>query len=458
MLIFVLVATGLLSQFSSTLLLWDLKDGVVGTVPSMKSFPVGISAKSFRRLPTSFGKDNRPWLYRHFSSFPIFGEVRDGSTPDADLDDTGESIRALVPIRGDVDRSELKSFNGTVLLFGLRTTCMAPNVSVFNFNPDISPTVNITLTAPYPHWMNVNTLQNPSSITPFLNLTGENTVLARGMDQPSRPLHSDWDITSDRAFDYNYPAPRPKTGMYNTTDLGFDPEIRILYNVTYTGRGSDTRNPTWKQKDSQGPWVEIELEPNATSYSSIHVTVCVLSFMPEHGEAMLQRNKPAPEPTTQYNITEQQLNTSEVEEFLVPKFDNQRRPILNIEKDNWNIVPRLLTNTSEYPWKNTSSRAIFTLGMIDTGPALAARNLALCSACYVVSKGNTQIHGNLAAIFQSILRSTGSPAWALHGLWMLIIEAFYYDVLEQFDDFEEVSVEYFTKALIPSFSRGLTIV
>lgn len=122
-----LTAVSLVLQFSSTLLLSDLATG-----------PVQMFANTTRGIGL-LGDDQNSVLNNYYTdpllttspSYPVFagyGFDKPTSLPE-NVEDTGPTIRALLPLSTQDRRSQVLSFQGNATLYDARWICMPPTLS-----------------------------------------------------------------------------------------------------------------------------------------------------------------------------------------------------------------------------------------------------------------------------------------------------------------------------------------
>lgn len=122
-----LALSSLVSQFTSTLLLWDVRTREVRGFPSTNETRVGFSLQDYvDAFPASLSKDHDHWASapRGFAPFAEWAE-RPTSLPDS-VADTGPTVRALLPL--DLQNLPIASYEGTAALFDARVACVRPDI------------------------------------------------------------------------------------------------------------------------------------------------------------------------------------------------------------------------------------------------------------------------------------------------------------------------------------------
>lgn len=119
----ILALTTLGLQFSSTILLSDV---ALASVASRRttaiSSPYGLSTLQLAQI------ENKEPDYSRVtpSTFPTFAEYSETVEVQKDVDDTGTSVRALLPISDSATRESTASYAGWGTLMNSRTLCMSP--------------------------------------------------------------------------------------------------------------------------------------------------------------------------------------------------------------------------------------------------------------------------------------------------------------------------------------------
>lgn len=122
-----LLLSSLLSQFSSTVLLSDIKSGlvprfqVVNTIPT--SLQDGENSSTFTAVDTT-AWHRRPAAYASFAEYPP-GQYTNGTG----FTDTGLSLRAFLPIADQATRVLTKDYIGPATVVDTRVACFLPNIT-----------------------------------------------------------------------------------------------------------------------------------------------------------------------------------------------------------------------------------------------------------------------------------------------------------------------------------------
>lgn len=124
----------LLSQFSSTLLLWDVRSSTVQDSPQSHGIHIGMGMQNFiERFESTVSRGKNVW-FSSPQSFQAFAEWNEA--PETQLDaviDTGPIVRAFLPVGSELERSMINRFEGIASLFDARVACIRPIITDWTF-------------------------------------------------------------------------------------------------------------------------------------------------------------------------------------------------------------------------------------------------------------------------------------------------------------------------------------
>ena len=137
-----LACTTSLLQLSSTILLWDIRPGFAHgfeeTVPAVVGYNLSniLSASVIDSSLLNGIIRHTPNYWTSIpQNFPAFAEWNRAVThEDSGIADTGPTIRALLPVSSEADRSLLRDYRGMATVFDARVTCVRPDITDLRFS------------------------------------------------------------------------------------------------------------------------------------------------------------------------------------------------------------------------------------------------------------------------------------------------------------------------------------
>jgi hypothetical protein len=268
---FFLVAT---SQFSSTLLVVDFQ------LFQLISFPKHISYGYTTWVHLSDGalstddpltRNDDEWSRVPVQS-PIFAEYSEPGQLKDNIDDTGLSLRALLPMNSQSQRESVHSFSGMARILDCRVLCVQPKFSIkLLYDPKDSDPDNLV------GRIEGNITANLSNVPQLYHLGNESiTERDGGSKQYSgtfscddyRPSFSDqkmnWLLCSLGTTGDSFSPLSPLTNVTYSANYALDYGIRpkVLVSMTATGDQDGAlftaANTTWKHINSStfGPWAK----------------------------------------------------------------------------------------------------------------------------------------------------------------------------------------------------------
>ncbi|KAK6537212.1 Mitochondrial outer membrane protein iml2 [Orbilia ellipsospora] len=135
-----IILTTTVLSFTSTILLSDVTQQPIPNEATNVTIPLDISwVSGFGQLITPSGVNY--WKSSPPAIFPTFGEYSTEPLVAPGIVDTGSTIRALLPFTDSKDRSSLRSYKGKALVWDGRVICQKPQVSsyeVINIDNDLN--------------------------------------------------------------------------------------------------------------------------------------------------------------------------------------------------------------------------------------------------------------------------------------------------------------------------------
>jgi hypothetical protein len=415
-----LLITTSVIQFSSTLLLSDLKLGPLkgAVVPSEVrpglSYPVG----GIERIARDSAWTTDP------PNYATFGEYHEPLTQTADgMTDTGMLLRAFLPYAAAGSRQSLATYKGNALTIDARVTCQAPSITEF-----VGRGLNGQITGIMSPTTNVSAEQAPEP-SPFnCTVAGKGQITICQLAQSSDPFEGSL-----------------KSQFENST----------AYGAAFLVINGSSDAATGKQ------WQNLSFpRTNATSEASISFTLCFAPWDAAILDVTLHSDSNRTEPLLQYWGD---FEPSDVLAHLIPMTKNATRQIMEMKK------PHSFLGDLPPPRR----RPIVQSDMGGSSASPRGTNLPLPGNWSVFLTGAplvTHLRGfespptriisadpALAAIFTGAIRAGFSVEWALSSLITVLSMTNYYSQQAAFDRVDTVAVSFFENVLYPRSYTGLTI-
>lgn len=286
-LLILLACTTSISQFTSTLLLWDIESGNVLGFPAEKDLDAGFSMNDymehFRTLLTQAPNywASTPSTYNTFAEWSIGADA----LPDHAVD-TGPTIRALLPITSNNDLLELEEYNGTASLFDARVSCVRPTIEDAAFNFDLQVLENFTGTlfpVSVPEEIERNSILSTTGIFPegfpftcrMDNMQVGKSFVVCALPRTAGGLINSLDPMNNKSLIHSLDPPDPGVGLWHASSSngsGFQWPVLMGHTVLFW-----TRTPGENQASSNrsggfdiaenGPWLEYTLRDTGDTWS-----------------------------------------------------------------------------------------------------------------------------------------------------------------------------------------------
>jgi hypothetical protein len=406
----VLVSAAL--HFIPTLLLSDFGNGLLASGNgNTKSIPYSLDDAERANLT----RGERDFTSLNPSQFPTFGEFAvSPASQQAGVDDTGESIRAFLPLASSSERTSISTYQGRATLVNSRVICLAPVVENATYS---SLGLSTSPDSPTQQLQGLLSTGNsiPSTLKSEPNASNEfsfvcNFELAQsGSEWPitlCSVQSSNGSITIDSPFANGIMADTSTFVLLNHTMNSTIPISANVGNVSIT---------SWKS-DLSGAWTNLTYTPNPMF--SIQLSFCFVSTGTLDAEIEATGTQDRTEPTM--NVTKgDSIYKSDVSAIL-----NQ----LDVSTTNATAATQraVLPLKSQNPW-GSSTNSKSALQSPSTFSNKAA-TYGLCTFCggYASSTTTLGIASTLSIIFQRALQDSGSPAKALQALFTVTNGMQYY--------------------------------
>jgi len=429
---------GFLTQFSSTILVSDL-----GTqqIPSpAESLKVAYEIGAMDLVANEIYGGLEFWKTNP-QSYPTFAEYSEPPVREEYIQDTGLTLRSMLPFPTEPQRTSLRYYSGMTTIMDSRVTCVRPRLKVQVERP--GPTGGIMHVSIFLDQVPPQIFEPPPKgiLTAAIPCSYETSVYGRRNDSN----RAEWKITM-----CNIPSSgnmiSPWTGLANFTGGA------LVLNVTDDGElypeGSvsddDTIEPDKYEAD--GPWQRM-IFPGKFRAAA---TVCFFTLQMVQMDIEMSRDAGRQEPRMAWDKDKRLYNTSAIMEWLGvtgKQTPASERGLLSITpKSSWKM-PSDSFKTGLY----TGFMSPFHTITQPTQPGVL-----LCSSC--PGEDDDRPHRARVYAFQDVLQSTGNIALAIQSLWTMLTISEYYDRLERFDHAEAAKIASFEDALVPVGRKGFFLV
>ena len=427
-----LMATGLLIstsilQFSSTVLLSDLKPGPLGGHDFETQIRNGLSYRNItRRITRDSAWTSNPPLY------PAFGEYTETLTPTDGVSDTGILLRSFLPYATAESRESLRSYAGKAMVLDARVSCQAPRLTHVlseGHYAQVNGTAGIT--------HGIRMLQYISAVDFACSIAGLNeySICQLGRTFPAYvgSLNSQFE----------------KSSSYGTAFLvakgthGTPPSTMGTDWAHFTFSNQTTGNQTVSGRPSSGAIFSLCFAPWDASILDVS-----LSSTSNRTEPLMQ--------------WWDSFKTSAVVDHLLPH--REHRQILRMAKPQSLLGD--LPPTHERPIVQSDASGSSAAEYGSNTPLPGNWSIFLTGEPMITLLNNFSRSPNraiaadpaLAAIFTDTMTATGSVAWAVSSLITVLSMSNYYSQLPAFDRLDNVTVSKYVDVLYPRQHLGLVLV
>ena len=429
---------------------------------------------------------------RKASVYPTFAEYSEPPFLEDGVSDTGLTLRAFLPYSSAQDREDTYRYNGRTTVLDSRVTCQLPNLEGETVQADLDGSLYFTgsvratratprlgnVTISLVPWANASGYDNVYNesvpffcVAPsdnegsFTNLTNQwRTTLCQLGECSSETFSVAGGLISE--FKSNLTLPGPNDSLDNSESSTTYGTAYLMVNITKgaastwravteaSSSGSGVRPPKYS---TSGEWLDLVYSNGALVLS---VTLCYSSFdtadLPVKISSTANRTETTPVfdfDSSTYTFDALREQYGQYGDTLSP----EQRGVLRLDKQDWTA------NQSEMPPVEPYMRDFANLG----GPkgegndpnytALLWEGLTPQNAS---NRSFQWLDPDLMHIwlFQEIVQSGGSIAFALQSLITLLSSMAYYDQLGQFDNRAPISQTQFVTANTPQRYRGFVAV
>jgi hypothetical protein len=477
-----LIATSILLQFGSTVLVSDMSLGQLPGFPVDQTIPYDFTYERDRWWrETVYNRTKPPEFSQALSwqvapaMYPSFAEHNE-AVENPGVDDTGVLLRALLPFQDAQSRETLRSYSGKALVLDARVSCQPPIIRNFNSSHAMGDATNLT----------------GSFVPSRPDVTG---LWTKHSDDGS-PFPVPFNC-SLRYFDgvalcamvrWSDSHPGPELGlgglisqfadMSDDSDSERVPESRSRYAGPYLifSYGGQSHIPTGGSPDEAGPWTFV---PNATRPTrteedgdivdtgnivdtGLNITVCYTAWDIARLPVIMPSDGNRTEPTYLGNHAFSSSSAFRIAHQLAAYHNagkNSERGILTLSKpSSW--LPD--------PDDHLSGMSVFELGAVPRQPGnedfddmyqLSSGGMynEECNDTIVdrVDENYRFPERRIRALFLRTLEYTKSPAQALSALVTTFSTMAYYDQMPFFDQNTTSTLSFYETVLFPRSDRGL---
>lgn len=269
-----LLLTTIVSQFTSALLVSDLAPGQVVSLYEKVTSAYGFDSPSdvigSSEPPSLEGFSYNPWTRRPSSS-EIFAEYSEYVETADNIDDTGPTIRAFLPLPIQRERELLQEFRGMAQVVDSRVICLRPVVS----NLRLCSTFYVDSVGVCGS-LSINNIPDTIVFRENVTSTGFVCVLA----DASKPQYG-WSLCNTRFGDMT-------TNLTNATTTGFGPSLMSMSYMLWNSGDVVKQLQGFPQRDghlelietsASGPWLHQralfrDREGNAGGEANIKMSWC----------------------------------------------------------------------------------------------------------------------------------------------------------------------------------------
>ncbi|KAF3931152.1 hypothetical protein ABW20_dc0110192 [Dactylellina cionopaga] len=232
-------------------------------------------------------------------------------------------------------------------------------------------------------------------------------------------------------------------------------EAYLIFNTSGTRddfQSTTTPPDSWEQEEYEA-WTRLT---TPSGRSSISASLCFINPLPFNYAVEAWADGDATEPTLGWNETSGEYITDDILELLgatYPQLSPKERHILELKpRLNWTAFETEeaygATSTVNFIWSALNRVYGVEIPLTNTAVDLTPSS----------SFHSIDIHRAHIVIFQNILKTTGSPALALQGLFTVLTQVAYYDFIAQFDVSAPSETVFSAKVTIPLRWNGILVV
>ena len=420
------------------------------------------------------------------ATFATFAEYAEAPIDDPGVDDTGVTLRAFLPFSSQATRQNLHSYEGYTTTVDTRVTCQAPTLdgAPLTVIPDGSNTIifnaSILARQPTPRLFN-HTFQWANAISGEIEF---NRSIGVGC---FAPVNLGLNTPSWRTSLCQLPENMPYAGglvsefqqnpPFDEMKVMENPDNQFWWNSTLWGIGHLVLNVTlgepedWQavlgdHGDQHPPFYQIRENWLDLIYSEgeqvLSLSLCYSSFMTADMPVKIQSPTNRTEPSPVYDLSQSKYTFDSVRQMYGQNRSVSRseRGILDLVKaDSW------LVNDTALPPMESFVRAYTNMDGPQKNAIDKSGYVGNLTALFGFYQGTDALIDEDVLLpdrfhswlFQEIVQSGGSIAFAMQSLLMFMASTSYYQQLPQFDLASNVTQTQFIVTNVPKSWTGFTV-
>ena len=477
--VLLLFTTTFMLQFSSTVLLSDLRLGQLPSLASQRTATYDFDYKAYGGPGqfdpalgfTSWEKFSYPlqmrtstWL-RNPPAYPTFAEYsRSVSVPEG-VDDTGVLLRAFLPYADAQSRESVRNYSGNAMVLDARVSCQAPKLEHLSIHRGEDYVTQGRMRGKLqPSTTAIDRLWTPKT-PPQLDcsLLVRHNALTICQITSMSPLYDNYDANGGLVSEF-----------WNTTDMNevlgngmsmwsMGMIVISLANITNKQLKEDIRG-----LDRRGPWTSV-----TTSGQTWEVSMCYTAWDTADLNVNMHSDMNRSEPIAYWNSSRGYYTVPDVHEQLGEIPDEEAVPdsrgILQLaQKDSWTPAASQAIPNGIQPFvQQFADMTNQQLGLAKsckyTCSALVDNsnltNITVGGYSVISEQDPTKLFtmdNTLASLFRQTLGNdrSGSVARAMSSLITMLSSMAYYDQMPQFERSSNTTQVFFATVLYPQSYRG----
>ncbi|KAL8833167.1 MAG: hypothetical protein Q9170_004448 [Blastenia crenularia] len=466
-----LALVSLLTEFTSTALLSDLKQHLLPAHTSSSTTATNFAYDENGTIP--YLSRGTVWTKKP-PFYPTFAEYHENPTDPPDgTSDTGPTLRAFLPIQNQQERSMLRDFSGPAAVVDSRVRCVRPKLLIEKAHYAAEPVLGLSGEVIVDHGQSTNF----SCVLPYHIPRQEGTVLNEwqiGMTYLGQFSNASFAPIQSEFRQSSSSIPYGMAFLVVNVTAGTPREWRQILGTDggefgeFGGTGAEP-----KAYRGRGEWADLLFTANGSMILS--ASLCYASY----DSAVLhitafggESNRTEPSPV--YDVNAQTFDYSKIRQQLgqssagIEPLTTEDRGVFSIaERESW------LPGPGDYANSSWLLQAIALTLNGDNNPTetvdyLSASSVSNNVTAYMYDADSTSNvwsgiirfspDPSVTALFQQILQANGNIAFALQSTLTIFTGINYYDQLQRFNGPNKIQTTPFIIVNRPQAYRGLIAV